>query len=134
MLIALLRLCARTKGCPRMRRDVVTAVVRRRALHDDAVEQPTGGCIERVAPMHDGTVVPHEHVARLPAMMPREPILRRVRPKSIEQHFGPRNVEPGKIGFRAAAEIEAVASGFGMRADERVCGACALRHVERMIM
>src|SRR4051812_12266713 len=86
--------------------------------------------IERLPAVHDAAVVPHQQIAGLPLVKPREPILRRVCPKLIEQRLRFRNRKSDEMRLRAAAEEKARASRFGMRAHERMHGTRRLAEIE----
>ena len=109
------------------RRDIACrtlAVARLRAVHDAAALR-----IERVAVVHDAAVVPHRHVADAPLMVPRQKILRGVRPQRVEQRFRLRNLQPVDISVAPPAQIQRIAFGFRMRAYQRMRSTRAFAHV-----
>jgi hypothetical protein len=82
-------------------------------------DTPRGG-VEGIATVHRTAVVPQNEIANPPFIVPSQLIAGRVSPNLVEQHFGLGEREPVDVGVAAATEIEALASRFGMCADERV--------------
>ena len=71
---------------------------------------------KRVAVVHHAPVVPYRHVPRLPGMMPREKILRGVRPQRVQQRLRFQYLQPVYIGIAPAAKIQRVAPRIRVRA------------------
>jgi sodium-dependent dicarboxylate transporter 2/3/5 len=86
-----------------------------RAVHDAPAAR-----IERVAAVHDAAVVPEDQVAGAPLMAPRQRVAGGRVPDAIEQRVGLVERQPLEPRVAASAEIEMLAPGFGMHADERV--------------
>jgi sodium-dependent dicarboxylate transporter 2/3/5 len=86
-----------------------------RAVHDAA-----GPRIERVATVHDAAVVPQHEIAGTPAVAPGLRIGGGRLPDAIEQRV--RRVEWQSLqpGVAPSSEIQMLASGFGVNADERM--------------
>src|SRR5215471_18526597 len=84
------------------------------------VHQTARIAIEWIATVHGAAVVPQNEIADLPDIVPGQLVASRAGPDLIEQGLRFRKRQTIDVGISAAAEVEAPAAGFGMRADERV--------------
>src|ERR1700746_1632691 len=73
--------------------------------------------------MHGAAIVPQHEIADLPDMLPGIFAVLNESPELVEQRFGFRKLKSHEIGVAAGAEIEHLASGVGMGADQRMNGA-----------
>ena len=69
--------------------------------------------IERIAPVQDGQIVPHQHVADLPLVAHGEARLRRMRPERVEQRLALRHGEADHIAFGRRPRNSALRPVFG---------------------
>ena len=76
------------------------------------------GRFEGIAAVHDGEVVPHQHVANLPLVAHREAWLGRVRPESVEQGLALRHLQTDHVGIRPPAEKQRLAAALRLGADQ----------------
>src|SRR6185436_977818 len=123
------KLWLRPRLCRALRRNRCRIEKRLVAFNLRAMHQPPRLRVECVAPVHSATVVPDDQVADFPFLVPREALLRSMRPKFIEQvlAFGQRQADD--VSVAPAAEVQRVAAGHGMGADQRVYRARRLARV-----
>src|SRR4051812_37543408 len=99
------------------------------ALDLGTVHDASRSGVEGIAAVHRAAVVPQNEVADPPVIVPGQLVAGRVSPNLIEQRFGLGERESVDIGVVAPTEIEALATRFGMRADEWVDGARGLARI-----
>jgi sodium-dependent dicarboxylate transporter 2/3/5 len=86
-----------------------------RAVHDSAAAG-----VERVAAVHDASVVPQDQVAGTPLVTPGQRVGRGRRPDALEQRVGLVERQPLEPRIPAPAEIEMLSPRLGVQADQRM--------------
>src|SRR5260370_13695615 len=99
------------------------------ALDLGAVHDAPGSRVEGIAAVHRAAVVPQNEVAQPSVIVPGQVVAGRVRQNLVEQRLGFGERESIDISIAAAAEIKALATRFGVRADERVDRARGLARI-----
>src|SRR5262249_17810611 len=101
-------------------------------LTDDlrAMHQAAQALVEGIPPMHDAAIVPQHEIAGAPFLVPRELLLRGMRPDSVQKLLAFLDGEAVDIGARTAAEEERLAPGDRMQADQGVHCTGRVTHVE----
>src|SRR6266446_9847324 len=79
--------------------------------------------------MHGAAIVPPHQIADTPILTPGEFLLRRMRPKKVQEAFALRDRKADDVGIDPASEEQRPATGFRMGADERLACPGHLCHV-----
>src|SRR5687767_7591994 len=93
------------------------------------VEQAPRARIEGVAAVERAAVVPHHHVADAPLLAEGEARLRCMPPQLVEQPLAFFELEAHDVAVAPPAEKETLASGFRMRAHQRMARARRLPRI-----
>src|SRR6267378_3991712 len=84
------------------------------------MHQAAGCRIKGVAAMHGAAIIPPYQIADSPILTPGEFLLRRVRPKKVQEALALRNRKADDVGVDPASEEQRLATGFRVGADERL--------------
>src|SRR5262249_49881467 len=103
--------------------------VRDIALDLGAMHQPTCVGIKAIAPVDGASIVPEHEVAGLPDLSPDQLGLRDVPPEQIEQRLAFVELKSLDIGMAAPRQVDRLAAGHRMRANDGMARAHDLARV-----